>query len=47
MKKGKIQVGGGQVVLAGLTPAVGKYPIECSRRLHKGFGMGGKITVTW
>jgi uncharacterized cupredoxin-like copper-binding protein len=45
VRRGRVEVAGGQSVDVRLTPARGTYRLRCTHTLHTAFGMSGEIVV--
>ena len=45
VRRGKVEVGGGETVELRLVPAAGRYRLRCTHFLHSTFGMNGEIVV--
>ena len=45
VKRGKIELEGGEAVTIRLVPAAGRYKLTCTHFLHTSFGMKGSIVV--
>lgn len=45
LRKGSVELRGGQSVDVALVPKAGRYPLKCGHAFHKTFGMSGRIVV--
>jgi len=45
LRKGSVELRGGQSVDVALVPKAGSYSLKCSHAFHKTFGMSGRIVV--